>query len=68
MYVEQLHLQNFRCYEDFTIGFSPRLTVIVAENGKGKTAILDALAIAMTPYLSVSTAAGPVISSPTMCG
>ena len=53
MYVEQLHLQNFRCYEDFTIGFSPRLTVIVAENGKGKTAILDALAIAMTPYLSV---------------
>jgi predicted ATP-binding protein involved in virulence len=52
MYAKRLHLRNFRCYEDFTIDFSPRVTVIVAENGKGKTAILDALAIAMTPYLS----------------
>ena len=52
MFIKKLHLQNFRCYRDFTIEFSPKLTVIVAENGKGKTAILDALAIAMTPYLA----------------
>ena len=52
MFIKKLHLQNFRCYRDFTLEFSPKLTVIVAENGKGKTAILDALAIAMTPYLA----------------
>ena len=32
--------------------FSPGVTVIVAENGKGKTAILDGLAINMAPYLA----------------
>jgi predicted ATP-binding protein involved in virulence len=32
--------------------FNPGVTVIVAENGKGKTAILDGLAITMAPYLA----------------
>jgi predicted ATP-binding protein involved in virulence len=32
--------------------FSPKVTVIVAENGRGKTAILDGLAITMAPYLA----------------
>jgi len=45
-------MQNFRCYTDFTMRFSPGVTVIVAENGKGKTAILDGLAINMAPYLA----------------
>ena len=45
-------MQNFRCYTDFTMHFSPGVTVIVAENGKGKTAILDGLAITMAPYLA----------------
>ena len=45
-------MQNFRCYADFTLQFSPKVTVIVAENGKGKTAILDGLAITMAPYLA----------------
>ena len=45
-------MQNFRCYTDFTMRFSPGVTVIVAENGKGKTAILDGLAITMAPYLA----------------
>ena len=45
-------MQNFRCYTDFTMQFSPKVTVIVAENGKGKTAILDGLAITMAPYLA----------------
>ena len=52
MHVSKIRMQNFRCYTDFTMHFSPGLTVIVAENGKGKTAILDGLAIAMAPYLA----------------
>ena len=52
MYVSKIRMQNFRCYTDFTMNFSPGVTVIVAENGKGKTAILDGLAINMAPYLA----------------
>ncbi|MBQ9698966.1 MAG: AAA family ATPase [Acidaminococcaceae bacterium] len=52
MHVSKIRMRNFRCYTDFTVQFSPQVTVIVAENGKGKTAILDALAINMAPYLA----------------
>lgn len=52
MYITKLYLENFRCYDKFEIDFEKDLTVIVAENGQGKTAILDAVAIAMGPYLS----------------
>ena len=51
MQIERLRLKNFRCYDELDIDFEPRLTVIVGENGKGKTAIFDALAIALEPYL-----------------
>ena len=52
MHVSKIRMQNFRCYTDFTINFTSGVTVIVAENGKGKTAILDGLAINMAPYLA----------------
>ena len=52
VYITKLYLENFRCYDKFEIDFDKELTVIVAENGQGKTAILDAVAIAMGPYLS----------------
>ena len=52
MKIQTLHLKNFRCFEDFTIEFNTGddnhggLTVLVAKNGEGKTAILDAVNIA----------------------
>ncbi len=52
MYISRLCLQNYRCYDKFEIDFNKELTVIVAENGKGKTAILDAVAVALGPYLA----------------
>ena len=48
MYISRLCLQNYRCYDNFEIDFNKELTVIVAENGKGKTAILDAVAVALS--------------------
>ncbi len=51
MRIEKLHLSNFRCYDELEIDFEPKLTVIVGENGKGKTAIFDALALGLSPYL-----------------
>ena len=44
VYITKLYLENFRCYDKFEIDFDKELTVIVAENGQGKTAILDAVA------------------------
>ena len=46
MQAKRLKLKNFRCYDELDIDFDPELTVIVGENGKGKTAIFDAIAIA----------------------
>ena len=63
MQIEKLRLKNFRCYEALEIDFEPQLTVIVGENGKGKTAIFDALAIALEPYLRCFSIAGRHITT-----
>ncbi|WP_263831690.1 AAA family ATPase [Sulfurospirillum oryzae] len=45
MKIKTLKLTNFRNYKYFDIDFDKKLNVIVAENGIGKTTILDAIAI-----------------------
>ena len=56
MIIKSLHLKNFRCFDDFGIEFNTGdgnhggLTVLVARNGEGKTAILDAINIAWGLY------------------
>jgi predicted ATP-binding protein involved in virulence len=40
-----MHLENYRCFENFAINFDEHLTVLVGVNGSGKTAVLDALSI-----------------------
>ncbi len=67
MQIERLRLKNFRCYDELDIDFEPRLTVIVGENGKGKTAIFDALAIALEPYLRSFDASGRQITPQDVC-
>lgn len=49
--VDRLALRNFRCFPEIAIDFHEHLTVIVANNGQGKTAILDAVAIALGPFV-----------------
>ena len=51
MEIKKLHLKNFRCFEDMEISFDKGLTVLVAQNGIGKTSILDAIRIMMWPYV-----------------
>ena len=50
--LDTLSLRNFRCFEQCEIGFHPNLTVLVAENGSGKTAILDAVATALSVFVN----------------
>ena len=46
MYIENLHLINYRSFEELHMSFHEKLTVIVGGNGVGKTSIIEALAIA----------------------
>jgi predicted ATP-binding protein involved in virulence len=41
--LQRLKLRNFRSFAECDISFHEHLTVLVAENGQGKTSILDAL-------------------------
>src|SRR5690554_4634023 len=52
MKIKTLHLTNFRRFSDFKIDLDPKLSVLVARNGAGKTSILDALSIALGPFLT----------------
>lgn len=52
MHIEKLELSNFRCYSQLDINFHPRLTVLVAANGEGKTSILDAIRIGLWMFVS----------------
>ncbi len=52
MNLQRLHLRNFRGFADLTLEFGDRLTVIIGDNGAGKTAILDAIAIGFGRFLT----------------
>lgn len=52
MKLNLLRLKNFRCYADLEISLHSQLTVLVAENGQGKSTLLDAVRIALWPYVS----------------
>ena len=46
MHIESLNLINYRSFENLSISFHDKLTVIVGGNGVGKTSIIESLAIA----------------------
>ena len=46
MRIDKIHIQNFKGFEDKTFEFKEQFTVFIGDNAKGKTSVLDALAIA----------------------
>ncbi|MCC5805067.1 MAG: AAA family ATPase [Opitutales bacterium] len=46
MHLQTLELTNFRCFRSAKVNFAKSVTIMFAENGHGKSSILDALAIA----------------------
>lgn len=58
MFIKQLSINNFRCFESLVIEFEPKLTVLIAPNGSGKTTILDAVRVALSPYVKGFDLAG----------
>jgi predicted ATP-binding protein involved in virulence len=52
MKIHQLEVKNFRGFEHETFHFSDRFNLLIGDNGTGKTAVLDALAIAAGTFSS----------------
>lgn len=48
MWLRSLSLRNFRCYDHVELGFHKRMTVLVGLNGRGKSAILDGVELALS--------------------
>jgi len=51
MKIERIRLRNYRRFEDASFCFHPGFTVVIGNNGFGKTTILDALAVLLGTYL-----------------
>lgn len=51
MRLKTISLKNYRCFEELVIDLHPDLNVIVGDNGNGKTSILDAIAIGISPFI-----------------
>jgi predicted ATP-binding protein involved in virulence len=47
-HVDELILENFRCFERLHITFEAQLTILVGTNGSGKSAVLDGLAVMLS--------------------
>jgi len=50
--IKNITLNNFRCFESFIANFHDKLTVIVGNNGAGKSSLLDSISIAIGTFLA----------------
>ncbi|EKM15321.1 recF/RecN/SMC N terminal domain protein [Vibrio harveyi] len=51
MKLNTLSVKNFRCYKEKTFQFNPQVNLIVGQNATGKTAVLDAVAVAIATWI-----------------
>jgi predicted ATP-binding protein involved in virulence len=51
-FISELHLQNFKCYEDLTLHLKSGVNLLYGVNGSGKTTILEGLCIASSAFFS----------------
>lgn len=54
MKIKNLTLKNFRKYQETRFNFHPQFTVLIGNNGSGKTTVLDALAAMLNTYFQGS--------------
>ena len=52
MKLTRVHIENFRCFESLDVALQPDTNVFVGVNGAGKSAILDAMAVALYPVVA----------------
>ena len=64
MHLDTVKFRNFRCFESLDLKLHPRLTVLVADNGGGKTSVLDGIAIGLAPVLKYLSTANQRLKGP----
>ena len=47
MRIDRIDIHDFRCFDEQTLDFDRRFTLLIGANATGKTAVLDALAVAV---------------------
>lgn len=52
MHIHRIALKDYRCFASLSVLFHPQMTVLVAPNGQGKSAILDAIKVALWPFVA----------------
>ncbi|MFM6025844.1 MAG: AAA family ATPase, partial [Dolichospermum sp.] len=52
MHIQKVTIKNFRCFEHLEVNLDPDINIFVGNNGSGKSALLDAIAAAMYPYVA----------------
>lgn len=62
MHLKKITLNNFRYFKHLEIELHPKVTVLVGENGAGKTTILDGIATALSPMLTYLSSANQRLS------
>src|SRR5271168_146874 len=51
MRIDRLELRNFKKFAEFDMSLHHQFTLLIGENGAGKTSVLDALAVALGVWL-----------------
>src|SRR5437879_2097428 len=52
MRIDTLEIRNFKKFAEQRFALHPQFTLLVGENGSGKTSVLDALAVALGVWLA----------------
>ncbi|MGN0483719.1 MAG: AAA family ATPase [Lachnospiraceae bacterium] len=47
MYLEKVHLKNYKAIEDLEIELQPGINLLIGDNGVGKTSVLEGIAVAL---------------------
>lgn len=50
-FLERIDLCNYRCFAELAVSMHPKLTVLIARNGSGKTSVMDAIAVAFGTFV-----------------
>lgn len=52
LYIKEIHIENFKCFQNFTLKLNKGLNILVGDNEAGKSTILEAIYLALTGTLN----------------
>ena len=56
MIVRKIHIENFKGLKELDLEFSEQVTVLIGDNGTGKSSVLDAISIGLGTFLMRTSA------------